>query len=200
MLIMVILAINIFGTRRRANSWDEFARMFLQTFQDYDCTQVFLELENLCRIEGESYEDFSLRFKLIFFKFQSKYFPSQLELIGWFRHILSLPCTNHNEQEDTIFLSVLTIVDEHVVDYIQTENVEIMNEKSQENMNTSTKINDVPETVLKHDNSAKEENPQSVIQIENINSNDSINDMLPTTITSEFYDTVNNFQSHDSDY
>jgi hypothetical protein len=30
---------------------------------------------------------------------QSHDFPSQLELIGWFRHILSLPCINHNEQK-----------------------------------------------------------------------------------------------------
>jgi len=79
------------------DSWDEFAQIFLKTFQDYDCNQVCLKLENLCRIEGESYEDFILTFKLIFFKFQSEDLPSQLELIGWFRHILSLPCTNHNE-------------------------------------------------------------------------------------------------------
>jgi hypothetical protein len=58
------------------DSWDEFSRMFLQTFRDYDYIQVFLELENLCRIEGESYEDFLLRFKLISFKFQSEDFPS----------------------------------------------------------------------------------------------------------------------------
>jgi len=37
------------------NSWDEFSRIFLHTFQDSNCTQVYLELENLCRIEGESY-------------------------------------------------------------------------------------------------------------------------------------------------
>jgi hypothetical protein len=60
------------------DSWDEFARMFLQTFQDYDCNQVFQELENLCKIEGESYEYFLLRFKLIFFQFQSDDFPSHL--------------------------------------------------------------------------------------------------------------------------
>ena len=41
-------------------SWDEFVRMFLHRFQDYDCDQVFLELENLQRIEGDSYEDFFL--------------------------------------------------------------------------------------------------------------------------------------------
>ena len=119
------------------DSWDEFSRMFLQTFQDYDCTQVFLELENLRRIEGESYQYFLLRFKLFFFKFQSQDFPSQLELIGWFRHILSLPCINHNEQEDIKFIILFTIVHELVAelvaelvtDYVQTENIEIINEQ-----------------------------------------------------------------------
>jgi hypothetical protein len=100
--------------------------------------------------------------------------------------------------KNIIFLSPFTVVDDLVVDYIQTENIEIMNEKSQENMNTYTKINGVLESVLKHDNSAKEENPQPIIQIENVISNDSITNMLPTTSTSEF--SVNNFQLHDSDY
>jgi len=78
------------------------------------------------------------------------------------------------------------VVDEPVVDYIQTKNVEHMNEQSQENMNTSTKINNVPKTVLNYDNSVKEENPQSEIQIQNISSNYSTKSMLPTTSTSEF--------------
>lgn len=119
------------------DSWDDFSRIFLQNFQEYNCDHVCQELEKLHRIEGESYVDFLLRFKLICFKFQSDDLPSQFELIAWFRHILSLSCSDHNEPEGITFLSVFSIVDEPVISYgivdpIVTFNLETTQELFQE--------------------------------------------------------------------
>jgi len=96
------------------HSWDEFARMFLHAFQDYDYDKVCLELENLHRFEGQSFEDFLTRFKLICLHFQSQYLPSQIELMGWFRHIVYLSCISnrYDEPEYVNFLSLFTIVDD----------------------------------------------------------------------------------------
>ena len=111
-------------------SYDEFARMFLHRFQDYDCDQVFLELENLQRIEGDSYANFLLRFKLICFQFQADDLPSMHELIGWRRYILSLSCTNHDEPEGIIFLTVFSIVDEPVISYDMVDPIVTINSET----------------------------------------------------------------------
>jgi hypothetical protein len=87
--------------------------MFLHTFQDCDYDKVCLEPENLCRFKGAYFEDFLTRFKLICLKFQSQYLPSRFELMGWFRHIVYLPCISnrYDEHEDTTFLSLFTVFD-----------------------------------------------------------------------------------------
>jgi len=47
---------------------------------------------------------FYIRFKLILMQFKSKDLPPQVQLIGWFRHLVSLPCDNHEEPESIPFV------------------------------------------------------------------------------------------------
>jgi hypothetical protein len=118
------------------HSWYEFSIILLHAFQDYYYDKVCLELDNLSRFEGESFEDFLTRFKLICLEFQSQDLPSEIELMGWFRHIFSLPCisNNHDEPKYINFLSLFTIVDDSfettsdMANLVQTHNLEIVNE------------------------------------------------------------------------
>ena len=55
-------------------------------------------------MEGETLDMFYVRFKLILMSFQSKYFPTQFQLIGWFRHLVSFSYYNYQEQESISFV------------------------------------------------------------------------------------------------
>lgn len=95
------------------HGWDKLTINFLHTFHDYDYEKVCDQLETLRRFEGEPFSDFHIRFKLICFQFKSNDFPSHIDLIGWFKHVSSLPCisNNHNESKNIIFLSSFTTID-----------------------------------------------------------------------------------------
>ena len=61
------------------------------------CNQLF----ELRRMEGDSLDDFLIRFKLILMQFQSKDLPPQFQLMGWFKHLIYLPCIPYQESENS---------------------------------------------------------------------------------------------------
>ena len=66
-------------------------------------------LEELSRMEVETLDMFYVILLLNLMQFWSKYFPPQLQLIGWFRHLVSLSCDNCQELESITFIGNSTL-------------------------------------------------------------------------------------------
>jgi hypothetical protein len=159
--------------------------MIFHSYQDYDYDKVCDKLESLRRFQGESFDNFLSRFKLVCLQFKSEDFPSEFELTGWFQYIVSLPCTSNTyfEQEDTITLNEFNVVSENVVASIDKKNVEIANKQTQENIDT---IIFDPVILLSLNNYVKEDIQQSIFLIKNDNNNFPSNNMPLTIDSSNF--------------
>jgi hypothetical protein len=119
------------------DSWDQFTIMFLHAFQDYDYDKVCDQLETLHRFEGESFNDFLFRFKLICLQFKSKDLPPQIELVGWFKHLVSLPGISNNcdESKNVTFLSLFTAIEESTTNKFENQQANQQSTMQIENSN-----------------------------------------------------------------
>jgi hypothetical protein len=78
--------------------WEQFMELFLSAREDYNYNVVCLELENLCKFEGDPTHEFFSRFMLTFFKFCEDDQPSGEEALYWFLYINSL--SNKHDQQN----------------------------------------------------------------------------------------------------
>jgi hypothetical protein len=72
------------------HSWKQFMELFYATHEDQYYEEPCLELENLCKYEGESVEYFLLKFKSICFRFHLDDKPSAKDLFEKFIFCLFL--------------------------------------------------------------------------------------------------------------
>jgi hypothetical protein len=98
------------------HTWKQFMELFLNDHEDYNLKKLWLEVENLCRHEGESVDDLFSIFMLICFRFHEKDQPSGEDALYWFLYLNSL--SNPHDQENNDEHEVNSFYDMHVTEYI----------------------------------------------------------------------------------
>lgn len=141
-----------------------------------------------------SLDTFFIIFKLICLQFQFKNLPIEFELIRWFKHLVSLPCTyeNYEEPKYMTFLGTFTTVEESIaknnnVDPLQMKNAEVANKPLEQELNVAEIRNVDLESVValnknkiivpNYDHLVKEENQQATKSTCNKQQSKNINNM-----------------------
>jgi hypothetical protein len=75
------------------HTWKQFMELFLIAHQNYNYNELCLEVKNLRRHEGESFDELFSRFMLIFFRFCEDDQFSGEDALDWFLYLNSLSNT-----------------------------------------------------------------------------------------------------------
>jgi hypothetical protein len=80
------------------HTWKQFMELFLNTHEDYNYKELWLEVENIRRHEGELVDDLFSRFMLICFRFHEKDQPSGEDALDWFLYLNYLSNTQGSRE------------------------------------------------------------------------------------------------------
>jgi len=72
------------------HTWKPFMELFLNAHVDYNYKKLWLEVENICRHEGDPIDAFFSIFMLICFRFHEKYQSSREDALDSFIYLNSL--------------------------------------------------------------------------------------------------------------